>query len=296
MELSWEEAVARYIEAQRPCRKPRTLRSFQYYLGYFRKEMPGVELHCLQSQHLRQYLQKLAQSGLKSWQRRLLDLLPFFRWATDHHYLAIDPTAGVEIPRGKRNRERKRTLSQGEVANLLSFPVKTWIDHRDQAVLEFLYGTGLRSQEAIDVQLDDVDLRRCQVQVRKGKGGTSRCVPFLSSLAAILTGYVEDIRGRQPQERALWLNFRGQPLTYRSLAEIVRKRARRAGLPPTSPHDLRHAYATHLLEEGASLRHIQLLLGHRLVSSTQLYTQLLPQTLLRTYRRTHPRARKYRRG
>jgi site-specific recombinase XerD len=172
---------------------------------------------------------------------------------------------------------------------------------RDRVVLELLYGCGLRSMELVALRLGDVQAPQAQLIVR-GKGGKMRIVPLGDEAAAALRRYLE--RGRGDLERRaisreaaaprreapLLLSRRGRALLTSDIRRLVVKYSRLAGIDPASPHMLRHAYATHMLERGADLRAIQELLGHASVSTTQVYTHVSGAHLRRTYDLHHPRA------
>jgi integrase/recombinase XerC len=159
---------------------------------------------------------------------------------------------------------------------------------RDRAVLEVLYGAGVRVAELAGLDVGDVDLREGSVRVL-GKGGKERIVPIGAKAVEALHAYLGE---RAADEGALFRNPRGRRLTVRSLHRIVRARARAAGLPGrVTPHTLRHSFATHLLDAGADLRLIQELLGHARLTTTQRYTHVSADRLVKVYDAAHPRAR-----
>ncbi|MHB2018413.1 MAG: tyrosine-type recombinase/integrase [Candidatus Xenobia bacterium] len=222
----------------------------------------------------------------------------FLRWSVREGLLFADPTADMCIRR--RARPLHDVLTPEEVAALLEAPdATTLLGIRDRALLETLYGTGLRRQEAAMLDVDDVDLRAGTLLVRKGKGAKARLLPLGPHLAAVLQDYLD--RGRphlspQPAEKAFFLTMYGQRLQGYAIASMLNRTSRLGLGRRIRPHQLRHAFATHLLEGGADVREVQELLGHDHIASTELYTHMRPLERLKAYRRTHPRAHRRRRS
>ncbi len=224
--------------------------------------------------------------------RKSASLRSFYRHLRREDLLSTDPTASLPAPR--RGRKLPRVLSRGEMTHLLEQPKGTEpTSLRDSALLELMYACGLRASEAIGLEVGDLDLEELVLRAR-GKGSKERMVPIGRTAGAAVARYLE--RGR-PQligggtSATLFLNHRGRPLTRDGLYKIVRRHARSAGLAEgTSPHTLRHTFATHLLAGGCDLRAVQEMLGHTDVSTTQLYTHLSSERLKDVYFRAHPRA------
>jgi len=170
-------------------------------------------------------------------------------------------------------------------------------NQRDQVVLELLYGCGIRNSELIGINVDDIRWSNEMILVR-GKGRKERYVPFGDSAKAAVQSYLPErqrVLGetKRTTERALLVNLRGSRLTTRSVGRIVKQIAVARGLSPdVHPHTLRHAFGTHMLEEGADLRAIQEMLGHERLSTTQRYTQLTVKHVMDVYDKTHPHANK----
>ncbi|HEV8585153.1 MAG TPA: site-specific tyrosine recombinase XerD [Methylomirabilota bacterium] len=204
-----------------------------------------------------------------------------------------DPTEHIEQPR--RARPLPRTLSREAVTALVEAPdVATPRGVRDRALLELLYASGLRATEALTLRMGDVNRSGGYVQCT-GKGRKERLVPVGGEALAWVDRYVTGARPRLAAARGvsplLFVGPRGRPLTRQSLWQIVLKAARRAGLRQrVSPHTLRHCFASHLLEGGADLRAVQVMLGHADISTTQIYTHLPSAAIRRMYDRFHPRA------
>ena len=227
---------------------------------------------------------------------RLMAVKIFFRFLVREGFLMANPTAQLELPR--RKTPLPEVLSEFEVVRLLEFPdTMTLSGIRDRALLELLYGTALRNSEVCSLTLDQVDLERHQVRLQKGKGNKGRVVPLGEESQAWLERYLEHVRPqwlRSPGLTAVFLDRWGhKALSSNGLAQIVRGLARAAQLgKAVSPHVLRHSCATHMLKRGASLRHIQQLLGHSSLTSTEHYTRVEISDLRRVLTRCHPRERK----
>jgi integrase/recombinase XerD len=224
--------------------------------------------------------------------RKTACLRSFYRHLRREELIDSDPTATVEPP--AKSRKLPQVLSHGEVTKLLdSAKGADPIDLRDRALLELMYGCGLRASEAVGLELTDIDLKRGFVRPH-GKGSKERMVPLGSAAAGAVQRYLRSGRpelvGSRP-ERGLFVNFRGGPLTRQGLYKIIQRHAKAAGLEgKMSPHTLRHTFATHLLSGGCDLRSVQEMLGHADVSTTQLYTHLSTERIKEVYFKAHPRA------
>lgn len=241
------------------------------------------------------FLGSLYRAGLdsRSVARHLVSLRGFFRWALAEHAIAADPTENIESPRVWKR--LPGCLSLDEVERLLAAPdAKTAYGARDRAMLELLYSTGLRVSELCGLRLADLD-RRGGVVRALGKGSKERLVPVGRQALAAVEAYLRDARprltGGRPAVPWLFLNHRGGRMGRIGFWKRLRQYARRAGLRgPLSPHKLRHSFATHLLERGADLRSVQMMLGHADISTTEIYTHVLQERLKQIYRAHHPRA------
>jgi integrase/recombinase XerC len=224
--------------------------------------------------------------------RRLAALRSWFRFLCRQGTLAVNPAEGV---RGQRqDKKLPHFLAAAEINRLLAAPEgDDPLARRDRAMLETLYSAGLRVGELVGVNLDDLDLDGGTLTVR-GKGKRERLGMLGSQAVTAILAWLE-VRGtlsptiaRQP---ALFLNHRGGRLTVRSVGRLLEKYLTQAGLDPrTSPHTLRHSFATHLLDAGADIRGVQELLGHRSLTTTQIYTHVTTQRLQESYQKSHPRA------
>jgi integrase/recombinase XerC len=249
---------------------------------------------------VRSYLAHLHHDRLanRSLARHLSTLRSFFRWACREGHLERNPARGLPSPRIPKTLPRAMTLPDTERL-LAADEDETFVPERERALFEFLYATGIRVSEAAGLDLSDVDFSSRLVRVT-GKGSRERVVPFGEAAVEALREYLpsrEALRHRAGAGKApragepLFVNARGGRLTPRSMARLLKRRLRAAGLPEEiSPHALRHTFATHLLQAGADLRAIQELLGHASLSTTQKYTHLDAARLAEVYRNAHPKA------
>jgi site-specific recombinase XerD len=244
---------------------------------------------------LRRYLAHLStrRYAPRSIARKAAALRRYFDWCRRTGRVGVDPARRLSAPKGPAR--LPRVLSRTEVAELLEVPPARRAGDlpaarlRDDAVLELLYGSGLRVAELCSLALGDIDVGRRLVTVW-GKGSKQRQVPISEPSAQAVTAWVTGGRDAMltgPDAiDALFVNRRGRPLGPRDVRRIVDRRATR----PLHPHALRHTFATHVLDGGADLRAVQELLGHASLESTQVYTHVSKERLLRMHQQTHPRA------
>lgn len=224
--------------------------------------------------------------------RKLAAIRSFFKYLIRLKVLDASPAEGIRTP--KQEKRLPRFLDEREIGKLLDAPSEEdAFPRRDKALLETLYSTGLRVSELVGLDIADIDLRSGTIRAR-GKGRKERLVPVGSVALAALETYLAAERGRltagEPME-ACFLNRDGTRLSARSVRRVVNRYIARTGLPArTSPHTLRHTFATHLLDRGADLRAVQELLGHESLATTQIYTHLTTERLRESYFRAHPRA------
>jgi integrase/recombinase XerD len=225
--------------------------------------------------------------------RKAACLRSFYRHLRREELVSDDPAAKLVTP--KRSRKLPQVLTYPEVQKLLSQPRGAHpVAIRDRALLELMYGCGLRATETISLEVGDVDLEQGFVRAF-GKGSKERLVPVGQKALTAVNGYLRSGRPElvaSPSERRLFLNFRGGSLSRQGLYKIILKHAEAAGLGgKLSPHTLRHSFATHLLSGGCDLRSVQEMLGHADLATTQLYTHLSGEDLRDAYFKAHPRAR-----
>jgi len=243
---------------------------------------------------LRNFLTSLYQRGLaaRSVARHLVSLRNFFRFLMKEGRISHDPTAEIDAPRvGLR---LPKYLAPSEVDALLAQPdVSTPRGLRDKAMLELLYATGLRVSELISLSWEDFEVNLGIVRCR-GKGSKERLIPVGKAALRAVETYVRQARPALAKGNGspyLFLNHRGEGLSRVALWMLIRQYGRKAGIAtPLTPHVLRHSFATHLLERGADLRSIQLMLGHSDISTTQIYTHVVKERLKQVYQKHHPRA------
>jgi site-specific recombinase XerD len=243
---------------------------------------------------LRRYLATLADRDLASSTRarRTSVLRTWFALLARRGLVGEDPALLLESPRA--GRPLPRVLRVDQVERLLLAPDETPLGIRDRALLELLYASGARVSEACGLDLDGLDLAQRQVRLA-GKGGKERIVPLGAPSVAALRRYVQAARGQLladgPTPRAALLGARGGRLGVREARDAVARAGRAAGIGHVTPHALRHAFATHLLDRGADLRQVQELLGHASLATTQRYTHLSRGRLQEVHMSAHPRAR-----
>jgi integrase/recombinase XerC len=246
---------------------------------------------------IRGFLSHLYEKGLgkTSVARALAAVRSLYRWLAQEGVVEQNPAALVSTPKLAKKLPRVPTIEEmnnvldGQMPEVAAFP------ERDRMMLELLYGCGIRNSELIGINTDDIRLSNEAILIH-GKGKKERYVPFGDSVRIALAAYLP-ARQRRLEEckknsSALLINLRGGRLTTRSVGRIIKEIAIAKGLSPdVHPHTLRHAFGTHMLEEGADLRAIQEMLGHERLSTTQRYTQLSINHVLQIYDQTHPRAK-----
>ena len=238
---------------------------------------------------LRLHLAELARDSPapSSLARRASCWRSFYRWALKEGYVESSPAEGLRTPRVPVR--MPRFLDVREASELVEHPVQEgWYGLRNRALLELLYGAGLRVGEAAALDCTDIDLEQGLVQVRRSKGKRERRVPMGSSAEAALQDWLESRLG---EATALFLNRDGGRLSSRSMHRIVRDSGVKNGQAGVHPHALRHTCATHLLGGGADLRAIQEQLGHASLSTTQRYTHVSVEQLMEVHRKSHPHGR-----
>jgi integrase/recombinase XerC len=290
---------------------PHTLRAYQRELQDFAAFLvasrgTGVAIRAIEHQHIRAYLSELYQRGLSkaSVARSLAAIRSWFKWLARQGEVESSPAILVATPKLPKHLPRVPTIEEMNraVDGTVDQETAAWPE-RDRVIFELLYGCGIRNAELVGINLRDIHWANEAILVR-GKGRKERYVPLGDAAAQALHAYLPlreaKLAAAGKQSEALLLNARlrgpkdGSPgrLTTRSVGRIVKQIALANGLPSeTHPHTLRHAFGTHMLEEGADLRAIQELLGHERLSTTQRYTQLTVGQVAEVYDRTHPRAK-----
>jgi integrase/recombinase XerD len=264
------------------------LRHFGHWLGD-----QSIELDRVERIHIVRYFQSLRTAGIsaRSVARALAAIRGMFRFLVAERHLKNDPTENLENP--KLWSTLPKSLHSTEVEALLRAPDRESPEGlRDRAMLELLYATGLRVSELIKVRIDEIVMDAGFLRTM-GKGSKERIVPFGDAARDAILEYID--KGRPAFDKYndpyLFLTIRGRSMTRQSFWMKVSKYARQAGIKShISPHVLRHAFATHLLENGADLRSVQMMLGHADISTTQIYTHVSRARLQKMYETFHPRA------
>ncbi len=277
------------------------LNQFLDYLGPAhprtgKRNLPPIE----QVDHItiREWLATLHSARKKkaSVARKLAALRTFFQFLVREGVAEVNPAKLVSTPRLEKRLPKH--LSIEEAIKFIETPnAETDLGKRDRAMLELMYATGVRVSELTKIDVRDIDFRSKLVRVT-GKRRKERIVPFgdpageaLKSYLSIRERFLNNAPISQPEPEAVFLNYQGTRITTRSVGRMVEKYIRIcAGMHDISPHDLRHTFATHLLDSGADLRDIQELLGHARLSSTQIYTHVSMEKLIEVYDKAHPKA------
>ena len=308
MPLTLRSAAAQFLDSLKLERNvsPETVRAYRAdlsrFLDFWEKEFANepagrTPLSRVDALAIRAHVAALHRRRLsnRSLARHLSALRSLFSWACSRGHCRSNPARGIGSPRTVKS--LPRALSLAETGRLLdAVEPSAAFPERDRAIFELLYATGLRVSALCGLDLADLDFSQRLARVL-GKGSKERIVPYGEPAAEALREYLPAraaLRAREGSETEsdpLFVNHRGSRLTARSVARVLKRRLREAGLPEKiSPHALRHTFATHLLSAGADLRSIQELLGHASLSTTQKYTHLDAARLLEIYRKTHPKA------
>ena len=242
----------------------------------------------LQEDHINQYISFLFQRKMRSSSvnRKISSIKSFYIFLVKRNFVKNSPLNDLVTP--KQEKYLPESMSEAEVDKLLNSPdVSNKIENRDKAMIEMLYATGMRISELVNLKVTDVDMKRCVVKVF-GKGSKERLVPFGETALDSLRSYLNE--RDQSSSKEIFLSNRGKKMTRVAFWQRVKIYLIRENLKNSiSPHTLRHAFATHLLNRGADLRSVQLLLGHSDLSTTQIYTHIAKQRLSDVLKKHHPR-------
>jgi len=293
-----QQAVARFLAtlAARNA-SPHTRRAYSGDLAVFAQYIGSRPLRSIDHVTIRGFLSHLYEKGLSktSVARSLAAVRSFYRWLAQEGMVEQNPAALVSTPKLPKKLPRVPTIEEINTVLDSDMPESISFPERDCLMIELLYGCGIRNSELVGINLDDIRLSHEAILIR-GKGKKERYVPFGDSVRSALANYLplrqQSLNQSNKKTSALLINQRGGRLTTRSAGRIVKQIAVAKGLSPDiHPHTLRHAFGTHMLEEGADLRAIQEMLGHERLSTTQRYTQLSIKHVLQVYDQTHPRAK-----
>lgn len=277
----------------------------QNTLSAYKNDLANLALWLNQSQsallqasqlNLQAFLAHRFEQGSKnrSAARLLSSMRRFYAWLLRERKIQLDPVVLIEAP--KPEQPLPKTLSELQVEDLLNAPdLKTPLGIRDKAMLETLYATGLRVSELVTLEFTQITLDPGVVRVM-GKGGKERLVPLGEEAIERIQDYVQQARAelmfKHSPCNTLFVTRRGSGMTRQAFWHLIKRYALQANISTQmlSPHTLRHAFATHLLNHGADLRVVQMLLGHSDISTTQIYTHVADQRLQQLYQQHHPRA------
>lgn len=293
-----EKAIDQFLRVLRERNSsPHTIKAYTGDLDSFSAYVGPRSWKDIDHVVIRGFLAHLYEKGLSktSVARSLAAVRSLYRWLAQEGVVEQNPAALVATPKLPKKLPRVPTLEEmngvldGAMPEVAAFP------ERDALMFELLYGCGIRNSELIGINLDDIGMSAEAILIR-GKGKKERFVPFGDSVKVALGAYLPERQRvlfvKKKNVNALLINQRGGRLTTRSVGRIIKKIAVAKGLSPdVHPHTLRHAFGTHMLEEGADLRAIQEMLGHERLATTQRYTQLSTRHVLEVYDRTHPRAK-----
>ncbi len=290
-----DDLIREFVEftAVEKRQSPNTMISYRRDVSKFAHFISGRPVHSVTSSDIRSFLLKLQEEGLasSSISRQLSSLKSFFKFLVNEKYIQDNPAEILESPRPWR--KLPDVLSMKEVERLMASTRNDSPEGcRDRAMLEVLYATGLRVSELVSLKTNDVDLQVGFLR-SMGKGSKERVVPIGEMARQALKDYLLRIRpvllkGRRAAE--IFITRRGKKMTRQGFWKALKQYVRRAGIKArVSPHTLRHAFATHLLERGADLRSVQQMLGHSDISTTQIYTHILEERMREVHHRFHPR-------
>ena len=278
-----------------------TIEGYSKNLDLFRRyleERSITDIRKVSHQVILDYQEKVMSEpiAVESKALKIRPVRRLFEYLVETHRLLINPTEGI-VETSRKNRKIGPVLTIEEMQRLLDQPkLSEKIGLRDRAIMEVLYSTAIRIDEFLNLDLYHADLKDKVLYIRKGKGKKQRVVPLGKNAVKYLTEYLHKIRPyharKNPKERTLFLNRSGYAISGNCVRAFLRKYRIAAGIKkPVSPHTFRRTCATHLLQQGADIRYIQKLLGHKRLSTTQMYTKVMPVDIKATHNKTHPNSR-----
>jgi integrase/recombinase XerC len=269
-----------------------TLRAYQIdlsqFLEYLLDRKGGIDIVQVKKDYVRDFVGYLLTHGYEksSVARKLSSLKSLYKFLNRRKLVTTNPVRSIKTP--KITKRLPGFLTQYQTQKIMDISGDDEASLRNRAIMEVLYGSGLRASELVGLNIDDLDYHSGVILV-KGKGGKERIVPLGSYGQKAVKEYLD--KRKEKNNQAVFLNLHGKRLTTRSVQTIVKRLVSRiADASHTNPHTLRHSFATHLLERGADLRAVQELLGHSSLSATQIYTHLSVERLKKIYDKAHPRA------
>jgi len=275
-----------------------TINSYQFdltqYSDHLSKKHGLNEPENIKKEHIREYLGTLRNNNYadRSIARKITAIKNFHNYLLKEKLTNIDPSQDIATP--KLRKKLPKVLSIEEVDKLLNFPLTTAFDHRNRAMIELLYGTGIRVSELINLKITDFNQEMAVIRCF-GKGKKERIIPLNDIALKMVIDYIEIYRPSLLKgyfTDSIFLNNHGKQMTRQGFFLILKQIAKQQNITTDfSPHTLRHSFATHLLSGGADLRSIQELLGHSDISTTQIYTHISNQQLKNNYQDFHPRSK-----
>ena len=277
---------------------PNTLKSYNYeinlYLSYLKDKLNIIDIEKVSKKDIESYLKYCysKDEDSKTISHKITTIYNL------HNYLLREKTVKDNeaefIDRPKLAKHLPYTLTVSEIDKLLDIPLVTVFDYRDKAMLELMYGTGLRVSELVSLTVYDVDFYNAFLRI-KGKGSKERIVPINSASLKYLKLYLDKrcLLLKKKTSDELFLNARGEGISRQGFFKNLKKILAKKGMPVNiSPHSLRHSFATHLIENGADLRSVQTMLGHSDITTTKIYTHISNEKVTKDYLINHPRAKK----
>ena len=272
-----------------------TIKNYKYDLKQFNtyiKENNITDINKIKTKDIENYLKHLRNLNSKTISRKITSINNFFIFLLKEKRIDHNPCEFIDRP--KLNKTLPDTLSEKEVESLLNIPLNTIYDYRNKAMLEILYGCGLRISELVNLTTRDVDFENAIIRCI-GKGSKERITPINDYVIYYLKEYLErrPLLIKKETTDYLFLNNHGKKMTRQGFFKNLQKILKEKGITKyVSPHTLRHSFATHLLNGGADLRSVQILLGHSDISTTKIYTHISNEKVKKDYKNFHPRSNK----
>lgn len=290
--MNLDTAIQEFLDNQRAKRSPHTVKSYGADLSqlaaFLSPENGAAQIDALTAMRLQAFLRQHAPNPTTR-ARKLSAIRTFVKFCKQMGYLDTDPTEMLEAP--IQRKKLPKAISQAQAEDLLDQDDLGQSPLRDRAMLEIMYGAGLRVSEVVAINLPDIDFKEGSVRVR-GKGNKDRVALFGKPCLEAIERYLQAERVEPRKGQPLFTNRWGGRIIARTAYNVVRRWAKQVGLPPeVSPHKLRHSFATHLLDGGADLKTVQQLLGHESLATTQIYTHVSIERLRDAVEKAHPKSK-----
>ena len=290
-----EELINKYLDYLKYERKlsDNTVSSYKENLYIFNMEMKEKNITSIDNDDIKKFLKKENEKSSKTRAHYITVLNNFYAFLIRENIISTNPMETIKQP--KLEKKLPDYLTEEEVDKLLDIDLNDAYDYRNKAMLETLYGTGIRVSELINIKISDIDFSECFIRIT-GKGSKDRIVPFNDICKDYLEKYINEYRNellKKKDSEYVFINSLSGKISRQGFFKILKQICLKKGINKNvSPHLLRHSFATHLLNNGADLRIIQELLGHSDLSTTQIYTEVLNEKLKKDYEESHPRAKK----